>query len=251
LRRSADGSSRPSGEWKGLLRVDTLPQSKVSVLGRADGEGCFIEGVEVSVPNVTIPMWRFVPKQRSSAKVMLVLEPRGRNGHWREDELYHHLAARAGWTVCAFDVRGIGDLTPEVGRGNPFYARPHSEEEAWAWASLMLGRPLLGQRISDVLAVAAGIRASAPQARLVLASTGHTAVPATLAAAFDPRIDLVYTVGGLESWASLVESPDYTEPFANFLPGVLRRTDLPEIRKALGVRLRRGRGWDVETLGGL
>jgi len=239
------------GDWKDLLHLDAPAKPpEVKVLGRADGEGCFIEGVEVSGQAGPIPVWRFIPKQSNTqpGRVLLILEPRGRNGRWREDDLYHQLASQSGWTVCAFDVRGIGDLSPELGRGNPYYARPHADEEAWAWASLILGRPLLGQRVADILSVAASLRG---RDRTVLAATGHTTVPATLATALDPKIDLLYTTGGLESWAALLNLPDYTEPLANFLPGILRRTDLPAVRTSLGVRLRRGKTWDLAALSAL
>ena len=36
--------------------------------------------------------------------------------------------------------------TAELSRGAARYARSHAEEENYAWASLILGRPLLGQR---------------------------------------------------------------------------------------------------------
>jgi hypothetical protein len=177
--------------------------------------------------------------------VLLLLEPRGRNGRWREGDLYPSLAA-AGITVCAFDVRGLGDLWPEVGRGNPFYTRAHAEEESYAWASLVLGRSLLSQRVTDILAMAAAMRGRAK--RLVLAASGHTAVPALIAASKSPEIDLVYTVGALRSWASLVEREEYSQPFANFVPGVLQHIDLPEIRQQLGTRMKEGMGWDLPAL---
>jgi hypothetical protein len=252
VRRSAPAETKRSGDWQSLLAID-LParQGTPKVLGVADGEGCTVEGLEIASPvqSLTIPAWGFVPKKQVAAHrdVLLLLEPRGRNARWREDDLYHRLA-QSGWTVCAFDIRGLGDLTPEVGRGNLFYTRPHAEEEAWAWASLMLGKPLLGQRVSDILAVAAAVRGSG---RTVLAALGHTAVPATLAAAIDTRIDLLYTSGGLESWASLSQSGNYTEPFSNFVPDVLAHTDLPAIRQTLGSRLKRGSAWDLSTLANL
>jgi hypothetical protein len=87
--------------------------------------------------------------------------------------------------------------------------------------------------------------------RTVLAALGHTVVPALCAAALDERIDLVYTAGGLRSWASLLESEDYSEPLANFIPAILAHTDLPAIRANLGGRLKEGTKWDFDTLQGL
>ena len=237
--------SANSGVWVDLLRVDRPPRGlEAKVFGTARGESGSIQGIEIpSAPGVAVPAWLFLPKSGVRQKVMIALEPRGRNARWREGDLYHALAA-SGWTVCAIDVRGLGDMWPEVGRGNPFYTRPHNEEEAYAWASLMLGRPLLGQRATDILAVAEAMRGK----RTVLIASGHTVVPALCATALDAKIDLLYTAGGLRSWASLLDGEDYTEPFANFVPGILERTDLPQIRTSLGGRLKEGRTWDLELL---
>jgi dienelactone hydrolase len=246
IARERLSSLRPVGAWSDLLRV-LRSSAKPRVFARANAEGCNIEGIDVqSEPGVFVPAWLFVPKSGSRDRVLLALEPRGRNGRWREDDLYHRLAAQ-GWTVCAFDVRGLGDMWPEVGRGNPFYTRPHTEEEHYAWASLMLGRPLLGQRVTDILAIAAALRGT----RTVLAASGHTTVPAICAAVLDKGIDLLYTSGGLRSWASLLDVEDYAEPFANFLPGILTRIDLPELRAQLGPRLKEGTKWDLDTLASL
>ena len=236
---------KQSGDWKGLLRVDRPASTlQARVFGTADGESGGIQGVEIpSARGVAVPAWVFVPKSGERERVMITLEPRGRNARWREGDLYHSLAA-LGWTVCAIDVRGLGDMWPEVGRGNPFYTKPHNEEEAYAWASLMLGRPLLGQRVTDILAVAQAMRGR----RTVLIASGHTVVPAVCATALDPKIDVLYAAGGLRSWASLLEGEDYSEPFANFVPGILSRTDLPQIRASLGSRLKEGRTWDLELL---
>lgn len=235
-----------------LLRID-MPVSapKVHVLAKDRGEVSNIETIEIqTAPEVFVPGYHWVARQSTTDRpLLLIVEPRGRTARWREGELYPRLAAE-GLSVCAFDVRGIGDLSPEVGRGNPYYTRPHSEEEAYAWASLMLGRPLLGQRVTDILHVASAMRGHTSR-RCVLAALGHMSVPALCAAALDPLIDRVYLAGGLQSWASLLEEEDYKEPFANFVPGVLRHTDLPLIRAQLGTRIRNGTAWTVEALASL
>jgi hypothetical protein len=180
---------------------------------------------------VTAPAWVFVPHAVDASKpVLLVVEPRGRAGRWAEGGLYHQLAAK-GMVVVAVDVRGIGDLTPEVGRGNASYAIPHTSEEAWAWASLMLGSPLVGQRVTDLLAFvdALGSLEPARNRRIVLAAAGQLSVPALFAAALEPRIDCTYLSGGLVSYASILEFEDYRHPAANFVPGVLGVADLPDV----------------------
>ncbi|HEY3439344.1 MAG TPA: acetylxylan esterase [Paludibaculum sp.] len=222
---------------RSLLRMDESRPAAVTTLGRERGEKCIIETIEVqSAPGVFLPAYLFVPLPGAPAgPLLLLLEPGGRTRQWREGGLCHELAA-AGITVCAFDVRGIGDLTPEVGRGNSFYTRPHATEEAYAWALLMLGRPLLGQRAVDIQVMAQAVTTYRRATRTILAAAGAMAVPALCASVLTPSIQTTYLSGGLSTWASLIAGDEYAEPFANFLPGVLTQTDLPFLATALAPR---------------
>jgi hypothetical protein len=226
------------------FQVDDPPRARAAVLGQVRFGSVRIETAEVqSAPGVYIPMYVFTP-EKPGGNVLLVLEPQGRNARWREDDLYHTLA-KGGTTVCAFDVRGVGDLSPEVGRGNPYYTRPHSEEDAYAWASMMLGEPLLVQRVKDILAVAGSML---DRGKVKLAARGAMTVPALFASVQEERIGSVYLAGGLESYSSLVEREEYEHPLANFYPNVLSSTDLPLLRAKLGSRLKEGGAWTREAL---
>jgi dienelactone hydrolase len=223
---------------------DTRPK----VVGTATGEAGPIQAIEVQVEReVFLPAYLFLPKGEPKS-VIIPLDPRGRNGQWKEGDLFSMLAA-AGHAVAAFDIRAIGDLWPEVGRGNPFYTRRHAEEDSYAWASLMLGKSLLTQRVEDILAIVQSMRNHVPvqKARIVLAGAGHLAVPVTFAGALDSGIPVVYTTRALKSYASLLEQEQYSEPFANFIPNVLASFDLPDVRAELGPRLKQGTAWDVAT----
>lgn len=241
---------KPDGKrLQELIGLDPLPSAAASVAGRAAGERCTIEALDIpSAAGVSVPAWFYIPSRRSKDAVLLIMDPQGRTPRWREGDLYHQLAAQ-GLAVCAFDVRGIGDLSPEVGRGNPFYTRPHSEDDAYAWASLILGHPLLGQRVVDALAAVRAIRnhPAGKDRKLLLAARGKTTVPALIAASVDPEI-MVYTVGGLNSYRSILDKEELDEPLANFVPSVLHHTDLPELKASLGHRLKQGAEWSVESL---
>ncbi|MBI1786343.1 MAG: acetylxylan esterase [Acidobacteria bacterium] len=206
-------------------------------LRRVASRAADVEAVEVeSEAGVFIPAWLFHPRRPDSSKPTLLLaEPGGRNGRWREGELYQELASQ-GFAVCVPDVRGIGDTAPEFQRGAVGHARSHNQEEAWAWASLILGRPLLVQRVTDLLAVAAACRNALPGRKVALAAQGKMTVPAAFAASFDSRIDSLYLSGGLISFQSVVNTEDYQHPFANFLPELLLHSDLPEVTASVAPR---------------
>ncbi|MFN7996316.1 MAG: acetylxylan esterase [Bryobacteraceae bacterium] len=212
---------------------------KPAVLRRIPSRGLWIEAIEVqTAPRVWAPGWLYLPERRDAAKpVILVLEGSGRNHRWHEGELYQTMAQK-GYAVCAADVRGVGDLTPEVGRGAPGYTISHAGDDDYTWASLMFGKPLLGQRVTDILALASALRAHPALGGrpLRVAASGRLAIPSLFAAALDPAISSAYLVGGLVSYRSVVETENYSTTFADFVSGILLHTDLPEVAASMAPR---------------
>ena len=202
-------------------------------LKRVPGNGLEIEAMEFrTTESVWLPAWLFAPKQGGES-VLVLLDPGGRNASWQEDGLCQNLAA-AGRTVCVPDLRGLGDTRPEFPRGAPGHGRGHQEEEDYAWASTMLGVPLLGQRVTDLLQVCAALRTRFKRVRV--AARGQLTVVAEFAAALDPAIESLYLAGRLESFRSLVEQETPNHPFANYVAGILNHTDLPEILERIKPR---------------
>jgi len=222
-----------------LLGVPAGSESPLTTLRRVPSREVDIEAVEVaSAPRVWVPAWLFLPRGPQNNKpVVLLLDAAGRNHHWSEGELYQSLAVR-GFPVCAADLRGVGDLAPEFGRGAPGYTRPHESEEDYAWASLILGRPLVGQRVADILALVAGLRKhpALGSRRVVVAARGKITVPAMFAASMDEDIGDLYLAGGLVSFRGIVDAESYSHSFANFVPGLLLHTDLPDVVASLAPR---------------
>ncbi len=222
-----------------LLSVDP-PQAgaRTITVGRASYHKTTVDAVEFpSAPKVWVPAWLYQPKIADSAKpLIIVLEPGGRNA-WHESGLYNQMAA-TGCIVCAPDLRGIGDMTPEFGRGAARHARPHNSEEDYAWSALIFGKPLAGQRVTDILAIVHCLRARPELAarRIILAARGELTVPAQFAAALEPAIGSLYLAEGLISFRSIVEMEVYSYPFGNFVPNLLAHTDLPELTAALAPR---------------
>ena len=222
-----------------LLGVPAGSEPPMTTLRRVPSRTVDVEAVEVaSAPRVWVPAWLVLPRGQSQTKpVVVILEASSRNYHWHEDGLYQGLAEH-GYAVCAPDLRGVGDMAPEFGPGDPGYMRPHQSEGNYAWGSLILGRPLLGQRVADVLAVVAGLRKHpvVGSRSVVLAARGKMTVPAIFAAALDSNIRELYLERGLVSFRSVVDTEIYDHPFANFVPNLLRHTDLPDAVAQLAPR---------------
>jgi hypothetical protein len=203
---------------------------KLQMLARTPTEAARIEAIDVhSAPQVWVPAWLFIPDDRhANGSALLVLDESGRNAGSREDGTYHRLA-RGGQVVCAADIRGIGDMRPEVGRGDPAYTVPHDSEEDFAWASLIFGSSLLAQRVEDILAVLQAMKNEPRMVgrRIVMAARARLTVPALFAFAASPIADSLYLAGGLISYQNLLETENYRVPLANFGWDLFRRTDLP------------------------
>ena len=205
---------------------------------RATYRGVAIEALEfVSASKVWVPAWLFQPKKTDLTRpLVIVLEPSGRDS-WHEGDLYDTLAG-LGCVVCAPDLRNTGDLTPEFSRGSARFARSHNSDEDYAWSCFILGRPLLGQRVSDLLAVVRGLRSRAEfqSRRVLIAARGASTAVAHFAAALEPSIDSLYLSGGLASYQRIVDNETYSYPLGNFAPNLLLHTDLPDLAKATAPR---------------
>ena len=218
-------------DWaKQLGIVQAEAQLRFQTLSTVALSGAQVSAREVNTAaDVWVPAWFFAPAHPNpSSSTLLILDDRGRNRQAHEDDLFHTLS-RAGRYVCAADIRGIGDMSPEVGRGNPGYTIDHAKEEEFAWASLILGESLLAQRVNDILALVQALK-NQPETgagELSLAARGRLTVPALFAFAACPDISSLYLAGGLVSFNSILETEGYHQPLSNFAWNLYSMTDLP------------------------
>ena len=83
--------------------------------------------------------------------------------------------------------------------------------------------------MTDILAVLQALRHQDVGLPLIVAARGEWTVPMQFAAALDSNFATLYLSGGLLSYRNIVETENYTHPFANFVPGILHSTDLTEL----------------------
>lgn len=218
--------------WKEVLRLDAVGNPALEVRGVSEWRAVRVEAVEVATAReVWAPGWLYRRRGEEGARRWtVVVEPGGRNGRWNEEGVYAKLAA-GGRTVLVADVRGVGDLSPEYPRQSARHAAWHQDEEAYAWASLMLGKPLLGQRVTDIRAM---IRATGREVELVAA--GKMTVAALIAAALEEAVVAVWLSEHLASYRLVVEEEEYRYPAANLVFNLLRHSDIPAMAAALAPR---------------
>jgi cephalosporin-C deacetylase-like acetyl esterase len=141
----------------------------------------------------------------------------------------------AGNRVLALDLRGLGETAPGVpSKGKPNYFGVDSKE---AWLSLHLNRPLLGQRVGDVLSVVdflADFKELVSEMRIV--GVGSCGPIALHVAALDPRIKAVTLERSVISWSAVVRTPISYNQLTNVVPGALKVYDLPDLAATLAPR---------------
>jgi hypothetical protein len=220
-----------------LLRVPRAAPSSAKIITSVRSGKVAVQVLEVEPePGVWLPAWVLTPENTPQGKpALLVLDPTGAEDLWFRPDADSVLPA-GGPVICAADIRGIGALQPEFSPGAAEYAAWHRQEENYAWGSMILGRPLVGQRVTDILALVAALRRHTNGRPIRIAASGRLTIPALFAAALDPGIESLYLSGGLVSFQSVVETEQYTQPFASFVPDLLNHTDLPDVAASVSPR---------------
>jgi dienelactone hydrolase/pimeloyl-ACP methyl ester carboxylesterase len=188
------------------------PKLEPAAPGRADYE---------SEPGIKVPTLSSVTLDTESRRLTFHVE-----GEGASEARVGKLIAGGRW-VLAPDLRGFGRTAPAAipARG----PGPFGVDFKEAFLAIHLGRPLLGQRVFDLLAGKGD-----GEARLV--GVGAAAPVALHAAFLDPGFTEVVLERGLVSWAAVVRAPVSVNQLTNVVPGALKVYDLPDLAAALAPR---------------
>ncbi len=131
--------------------------------------------------------------------------------------------------IWAFDLRGLGETAPTPLPKKLGYFGVDAKE---AFLALHLKRPLLGQRVLDVLSLLKAIKSDDVE----IVGVGTTGPIVLHAAALDDRIKEITLENSLRSWLSVVQQPISYNQLTNVVPGVLKVYDQPELERTLAAR---------------
>ncbi len=95
-----------------------------------------------------------------------------------------------------------------------------------------LNRPLLGQRVLDVLSLLKALNSD----NIQIVGAGTTGPVVLHAAALNERIREVTLENSLHSWLGIVQQPISYNQLTNAVPGVLKVYDLPDLERSLAPR---------------
>jgi cephalosporin-C deacetylase-like acetyl esterase len=138
---------------------------------------------------------------------------------------------KAGHEVVAIDLRGMGiSAAGKLPTKTSFFGNDSKE----AFLALHVNRPLLGQRVYDLLCAVEFFAKRTDSIEVI--AIGSAGPIALHAAALDSRISGLTLEKSLISWQNVVETPISFNQLANVVPGALRVYDLPDLASLIAPR---------------
>jgi cephalosporin-C deacetylase-like acetyl esterase len=180
-------------------------------------------------PGIAVPGLLFEPARAVKAPLLLYVHGEGKAVDAGPGGAIER-RVRAGQRVLAVDLRGLGETAPAETPKQPGYFGVDVRE---AFLALHLDRPLLGQRVQDLLAVLGKV-AGAGEVEAVGIGKGGPVV--LHAAALEGRIARVRLERLLTSWTAVAETPLGRDQLTQVVPGALALYDLPELAATLAPR---------------
>ena len=220
----------------GLTDLLALPPNKTAlhsqILSSNVRKGQRIEEIQFeSEPEVRIVGWFIAPQDgRTTRPCVLYISNGFADDVVAEPSSFDGLL-EAGYAVCAIAVRGTGLSTPRPPKGGPVFYQQMDLSERFAWANLVLGTSVMGQRVWDILRtidyLVARSDVDASQIRMI--GQEEAGLAALMAGALDDRVCSILLIGMVVTFMSIVQSTEYSLALEWFVPGILRHFDLPDI----------------------
>lgn len=230
---------------KELADLLVFPSQRVSlsaqVLSTRTTKGIGIEEFEFwSEPQIRVPGWFCKPLEvKSPLPTVLYVSDQGKNSVMREPRDSDAWVNR-GYAFCAIDLRGLGETAPRFPRQSRIFFSPEDADirDGYAWVGLMLGRPVVGQRVWDFLRCLdyLGTRSDVDHTRIQVVGFGGGGIAALLGAAMDDRPKSILLDRTLGTFRSVVDADNYSVSMEWFASGFLRHFDLPDLIGILAPR---------------
>jgi dienelactone hydrolase len=108
---------------------------------------------------------------------------------WQEEKGFRETLEQRGYAVVVVDPRGVGSLRPRLSVKGHDYADPLAGvEENLAYNAFLVGKSLLGMRVTDVQAAVRQLAAKTKRSRVILCGRRDAALVACLTAAIEPSV---------------------------------------------------------------
>ncbi len=231
--RSGDGQIRKSvlgmlgdPDLKNAIRVE---KTGTGMVGKHfHGKYQIIRNGEVPVPCLLLKPER-PPENRGA---ILVLDDRGKDKTAYNTPLIDSLLRQCDALYLA-DLRGIGETFDTTdARETKFWYREYSK----AMIALHAGRPLIGQRVTDIFSLVDFITSDSlvTNRSLTIIANGDYGPPVIHAVYLDSRISSANVSGSITSYEELIRQPLLKYSYGNLIPGVLKYYDLTDLAALCG-----------------
>jgi cephalosporin-C deacetylase-like acetyl esterase len=188
-----------------------------------------------SEPNIRIAGWFVRPKDKTSPRPTILYVSDGQVNDPVQEPSPLAPIFDQGSAICAINLRGMGLSAPRPPGGGPDFYRGMPLEERFAWANLILGDPVIGQRVWDVLRALDYLRSrfdvDGSQIRII--GKGSAGLASMMAAALDEHVRSVLISHSIATYSSVVNSENYVLTLDWFVPGILKHFDIPDIAAAI------------------
>ena len=193
-----------------------------------------------SEPQIRIPGWFLTPHRKGGRlPVILFITAHGKDELLDEANEMQTIA-RNGFAVCAVDLRGFGATSPRfpLAARNLYRDAGASLDTCYSTASLVLGKPVLGQRVWDFIRCLDYLetRSDIDMARVYVWGVAEAGLSVLIGSAIDNRPRSILCERIITDFHSVLESSDYSAELSWFASGLLKEFDLPEIMAAVAPR---------------
>jgi cephalosporin-C deacetylase-like acetyl esterase len=228
-----------------LRRLLAMPSRRLPVQARilssGDQHEITIEEFELrSDEQMRIPGWFLRPRaSHGPLPTLLYLPETGKEAVVNSSNVMQALV-RKGYALCAVDQRGFGNTAPRYPSSEPYRYYDGGEHlcEDFAWASLVLGRPALGQRVWDFARCLDYLesRQEVDRENIRVLGVRGGALTALVGSLLDDRPRAILCDGGLADFRSVLASQESAWGLTWYVSGILCEFDLPDLIATLAPR---------------
>ena len=231
------------GRVTGIRTLAELPKPQVEQCGVVERDGFRIEKLAIAPEKgVVLPALLFLPERPKPGSVVLYLHDQGKSADAGPNGPIEQ-RVRAGETVLAVDLRGMGQTHPAE---NDYYSHSRQDDyysRSWqdAYTAYLLGRSYVGMRADDILVCARWATERLAENRdgaVSLAAVGNVGIPALHAAVLEPTLfQNVKLSQMLVSWSNVVHNRMNKGVIAGLVHNAPSFYDLPDLESLLGDKL--------------
>jgi len=214
----------------GIRLLAELPEPQIEMVAQAASPGEPQKIIVHPEPGISLPALLFSPESPAKG-AYLYLHGEGKQADAVAGGPIMRLV-RAGYTVMAADVRGVGETLSPV--DNQDWAVRFATGWQDFFRAYLLGKSYLGMRTEDVLVCARHLANTNGRNPVHLVAIGETGPAALHAAAMEPALFASLRLErSIRSWSDVVRHPEAKGQIMNAVHGALRVYDLPDLMRLI------------------